>query len=42
MGLSMLVPTWILVGGTVCVGLATDITVGGAGLAARTLLGDGP
>lgn len=40
--LSMLVPTWILIGATVYFGLTTDLTAGVAHAAARHLLGVAP
>jgi len=39
--LSMLIPTWILIGGTVVFGFATPVTAGVAGAAARYLMGGG-
>ena len=36
--LSMLIPTWILIGGTIIFGLTTELTVGVAGKAAEALL----
>jgi multicomponent Na+:H+ antiporter subunit D len=36
---SMLIPTWILIGGTLYFGLRTDLTAGVAVRAARVLLG---
>ncbi len=41
-GLSMLVPTWILIAGTVVFGLQTDLTAGVAKAAAAQLLGVSP
>ncbi len=38
---TMLIPIWVLIGGTLYFGLATDLTAGVAGTAARTLLGVG-
>jgi len=40
--LSMLIPTWVLIGATVFFGLFTDLTVGGAADAAHFLLGVSP
>ena len=40
--LSLLVPTWILIGATLFFGLSTDLTVGVAEVAARQLLGATP
>lgn len=39
--LSMLIPAWVLVAATVYLGLDTDLTVGAAAAAARSLLGAG-
>ena len=40
--LSMLVPTWVLIGATLYFGFHTDLTVGVARQAAQTLLGGTP
>ena len=40
--LSLLVPTWVLIGGTVFFGLKTSLTVGVASQAAALLLGGTP
>ncbi len=40
--LRLLIPTWILIGGAVFFGFATDLTAGIAGQAAQHLLGGGP
>ena len=40
--LSMLVPTWVLIGATLFFGLSTSTSAGVAGYAARILLGGSP
>ena len=39
--LSMLIPTWVLIGASIYFGIHTSLTLGVAERAARFLLGDG-